>query len=242
MPRLPRSVLSDVPVHVVQRGNNRQTVFFTSTDYRKYLEALCIAAEQTACAVHASVLMSNHVHLLLTPGTPISLARLMQSIGRRYVRYVNSTYRRSGTLWEGRFRSTVVDSDRYLMTCMRYIESNPVRAGMVAEPAAYPWSSFRANALGEPDEVVTPHHLYLSLAHEVETRRSSYRQLFQQLAGSETEACAELRGGVETGVPTGDAHFKTRIATELDRRVEKFPHGGARRGEHFRRLSSTLTP
>jgi putative transposase len=242
MPRLPRSVLPDVPVHLVQRGNNRQAVFFKSTDYSKYLEALCIAAEQTTCAVHAYVLMSNHVHLLLTPGTPTSLARLMQSIGRRYVRYVNSTYRRSGTLWEGRFKSTVVDSDRYLMTCMRYVESNPVRAGMVAEPAAYPWSSFRANALGEPDDVVTPHPLYLSLAHELEPRLRSYRQLFQQLAGNETEVCAELRRGVETGVPIGDTHFKTRIATELERRVEKFPHGGARRGEQFRTLSSTLTP
>lgn len=242
MARLPRNVVSDVPVHVIQRGNNRQAVFFSTKDYGRYLDSLCIAADQTACAVHAYVLMTNHVHLLITPATPESPARLLQSLGRRYVRYVNATYQRTGTLWEGRFRSAIVDSDRYLLTCMRYIESNPVRAGMVAEPAHYPWSSFHRNALGEPDELITPHLLYEALAGDNGARQAAYRQLFHQSAGSETDALAAIRSGTQIGVPIGDDHFKVRIASMLGRRVEKFSHGGARHGEPYRNLSSTLTP
>jgi putative transposase len=142
--------LSDVPVHIVQRGNNRQAIFFADEDYRAYLGWLNEAATRWACAIHAYVLMTNHVHLLLSPTDPKGVSGLMQYLGRRYVPYINHRYRRSGTLWEGRFKSSLIQSETYLLLCHRYIELNPVRAAMVVAPGDYPWSSWRvAVAPGE---------------------------------------------------------------------------------------------
>jgi putative transposase len=132
-----RNLVPRLAQHIIQRGNNRQAVFFAEADYRLYLDSLQQAATRYDCGVHAYVLMTNHVHLLVTPYTEGGLSRLMQSVGRRYVRYVNSMYRRSGTLWDGRFNAALIDSERYLLTCMRYIELNPVRAGMVYHPGGY---------------------------------------------------------------------------------------------------------
>ena len=148
MARLQRIVVPGQALHIVQRGNNRQAVFFAEEDYLFYLDSLGRAAENTGCQIHAYVLMSNHVHLLVTPQSEEGPSRLMQSVGRSYVRYVNAAYRRSGTLWEGRFKSALIDSERYLLVCSRYIELNPVRARMVERPDDYRWSSYRANALG----------------------------------------------------------------------------------------------
>ena len=242
MARLPRSVIPGLPTHVIQRGNNRQAAFFSSGDYREYLKSLCTAAAQNACAVHAYVLMTNHVHLLITPATPVSLSRLMQSVGRRYVRYANATYDRTGTLWEGRFRSAVVDSDRYLLTCMRYIEMNPVRAGIVNKPHDYPWSSFAYNALGAPDVTISPHPLYEALAQDFMDRRVAYSSLFHEHQRDVDGAAASIRAGTELGTPIGDSRFSASIAATLNRRVERFSHGGDRRGTKYRNLSSTLTP
>jgi putative transposase len=150
MARLSRFVLPGQPQHIIQRGNNRQNVFFAEDDYRFYLEKLADACRKYDCRLHSYVLMTNHVHLLITPMTETGIGKVMQSLGRSYVQYVNFRHRRTGTLWEGRYRATLLDSERYLLTCHRYIELNPVRAGMVADPAAYPWSSYRHNALGEP--------------------------------------------------------------------------------------------
>jgi putative transposase len=148
MPRTPRLTLPDVPQHVVQRGNNRQATFFAAEDYRLYLDCLREAAAKYGCALHAYVLMTNHVHLLITPSGRQAVARTMQSVGRRYVQYVNYVYRRSGTLWEGRYKSSLVESEGYLLLCYRYIELNPVRAGMVQRPEDYEGSSYRAHAFG----------------------------------------------------------------------------------------------
>ena len=141
MARKPRFVLPGYPRHVVQRGNNRQACFFDESDYRKYLDSLAEAAHKYHCQVHAYVLMTNHVHLLVTPTTDEGISQMMQSVGRRYVRYFNGVYRRTGTLWEGRYKASLVQTDSYLLTCYRYIELNPVRAEMVPDPGDYPWSS-----------------------------------------------------------------------------------------------------
>ena len=135
-------------LYVIQRGNNRQACFYADQDYQFFLEWLGKYAKETGCAIHAYVLMTNHVHLLVTPKQAESAGQLMKRLGQRYVQYVNRTYRRSGTLWEGRFRSCLTQDDEYLLRCYRYIELNPVRAGMVSHPAEYPWSSYQVNGQG----------------------------------------------------------------------------------------------
>ncbi|MFZ3154807.1 transposase [Pseudomonas sp.] len=155
MPRLPRYGLPGVPPRIIQRGNNRQAIFSCEDDYSVYLDWLKRAAEQYDLAIHAYVLMTNHVHLLATPGAEDSIAKALQSLGRRYVQYFNHRYGHMGTLWESRYRATVIDSESYLLACIRYIELNPVRAAMVTEPGEYPWSSYRCNAMGQEDELVT---------------------------------------------------------------------------------------
>ncbi len=142
MPRRPRIQLADHPQHIVQRGHNRAACFFAEEDYRFYLHWLKLGAEKYGCAIHAWVLMTNHVHLLLTPDAPNGISQLMQSLGRRYAQYVNRFYKRSGSVWEGRFKSSLIQAEEYLLTCYRYIELNPVRADMVRDPGEYAWSSF----------------------------------------------------------------------------------------------------
>lgn len=164
MTRLTRFVIPGQPQHVIQRGNNCQEIFCADEDYRFFLVKLQAAGEKHSCDIHAYVLMTNHVHLLVTPHTEDGIGKLMQMLGRYYVQYFNHCYKRSGALWEGRYKATLIDSEQYLFTCcMRYIELNPLRAGMVTHPADYPWSSYRYNVLGQPDEVVTPQPEYSRL-------------------------------------------------------------------------------
>lgn len=179
MARRPRFAIAGVPLHVIQRGNNRNACFFDASDYRFYLECLAEAAEKYGCHIHAYVLMTNHVHILVTPNEDYAVSQMMQSVGRRYVGYVNRSYRRTGTLWEGRFKAALVDSERYLLVCSRYIELNPVRAKMVEGPGDYCWSSYRCNAHGVQDACITPHRLYEALGHDGETRQAAYRELFR---------------------------------------------------------------
>jgi putative transposase len=176
--RQPRLDFPGVPQHVVQRGNNRQPCFVAEEDYARYREDLHEAAAHCGCSIHAYVLMTNHAHLLVTGAATGAVSRMMQRLGRRYVAGFNASYRRTGTLWEGRFKSSLVDSRRYLLTCYRYIELNPVRAAMVADPAAYPWSSYRSNALGNEDGVISPHPVYLALGADAASRQAAYRTLF----------------------------------------------------------------
>lgn len=223
MPRKPRFYVPGAPVHAVQRGHNWSAVFFDDLDYLEYLRCLKQAADSCGCAVHAYVLMTNHVHLLLTPERTDSVGRLFQSLGRHYVRYVNDTYQRYGGLWEGRYKCNVIESQAYLLSCMRYIELNPVRAGMVDHPAEYRWSSYASNALGVSNAVLTQHPEYVTLGRLSGHRQSVYRGLFG--AESDPDELALLRRALQTGTPLGNEKFKAEIEAILDIKV-----GFARRG------------
>jgi putative transposase len=234
VPRYPRYVIPGQPQHVIVRGNNRQPIFQSERDRRIYLEALKRAIDKQQCAVHAYVLMTNHVHLLLTPHTEDGIGKAMQSVGRTYVQYFNHIYERTGTLWEGRYRAALVDSERYLLTCYRYIELNPVRAGSLADhPSAYPWSSYHFNALGMPDELITPHCEYLRLGKDRETRLSAYRSLFRSHIPDRT--LVEIRDATNKSWVLGSARYKDSIARQLDRQVGPKPRGGDRRSETFKK-------
>jgi putative transposase len=163
MPRRPRIDLPHITQHVVQRGNDRQPCFFTSGDYERYRSDLREITLHEGCEIHAYVLMTNHVHLLMTPNGVGQVARIMQSLGRRYVRYVNDRHHRTGTLWEGRYKACLVGTARYLLRCYRYIELNPVRAAMVEQPGDYRWSSYGSNASGVFDPLVRSHSAYVAL-------------------------------------------------------------------------------
>jgi|OpeIllAssembly_1097287.scaffolds.fasta_scaffold313901_2 putative transposase len=181
MPRSRRCFIEGQPLHVIQRGNNRTPIFTCEEDFLYFELCLGEAISEFGVAVHAIVLMTNHVHLLATPEAPQSLPKAMQSLGRRYVQHFNRLHHRTGTLWEGRYRSTIIDTRRYFLTCMCYIERNPERAGIVKRPAEYRWSSYRANALGDDCGVVlVPHRVYLDLGRTGEARRAVYRQLFRR--------------------------------------------------------------
>ncbi|MDQ5880243.1 MAG: REP-associated tyrosine transposase, partial [Pseudomonadota bacterium] len=177
MARLPRYFAKGVPQHVILRGNNREPIFANDEDCQFFKEVLLDAAVRYGLAIHAYVLMTNHIHLLALPESAESLPKTLQSVGRRYVQYFNYRYKRTGTLWEGRYRATVVDAEKYLFECMRYIELNPVRAGMVAHPRNYPWSSYLANAEDKEDLLVTCHSQYRRLGANATERQEAYREL-----------------------------------------------------------------
>lgn len=222
MPRRPRIKLAEVPQHVVQRGINREPCFFAEEDYHSYLHWLHKSAADWGCSIHAYVLMTNHVHLLATPAKPDGIAKMMQSIGRRYVQYINRSYRRTGSLWEGRFKSSLVQAEEYLLTCMRYIELNPVRANMVNDPAQYRWSSYRHNGLGQMDERITSHPLYLSLDKDEARRLVEYRGLFRSQL--DDEALADIRLALAQGQPLGSERFaETMCAAVGVRRTRSKP-------------------
>src|SRR5687768_5698044 len=180
MPRHLRLALPGQPLHVIQRGNNRGPCFLDPRDNVLYLGLLAEEAEACGCAIHAYVLMTNHTHLLLTPGRTDSASRMMKHIGEKYVLHFNRRHDRTGTLWEGRFRSCVVDTELYLLRCQRYIELNPVRAGMVSRPSAYHWTSYRANAGHEASTFLQPHPVYLALARAPQSRCARYREFFKE--------------------------------------------------------------
>ncbi len=217
MPRCARFCIEGVPLHIIQRGNNKSACFFCDSDRRLYLGLLRELAPEHDCSVHAYVLMTNHVHLLLTPQRKSSASLLMKNLGQRFVQFINRTHGRSGSMWEGRFRSSIVDSATYLLTCYRYIELNPVRAGMVRGPADYPWSSYRANALGEPSNVLDPHACYRRLGADEPARLAVYRSLFETaLDDADLKA---IREAVNAGLPLGTKAFVETIARATGRRT-----------------------
>jgi putative transposase len=228
MPRLPRFDIPGHAQHVIQRGVNRDRIFFERQDYDHYLLGLKEVAGTHALDVHAYVLMPNHVHLLMTPHHKGALSRAMQVLGRRYVRYVNRRRERTGTLWEGRFRSTVVEGGEYLLTCQRHIELNPVRTGLVRLPGSYAHSSFRHYVAGEPNGLLIPHPAYLALADTSEERRHAYRALFDEPL--DTAIVEELRRGTNHGWAVGGDRFKREIETAARRRATPKPRGGRRPG------------
>jgi putative transposase len=180
MARLTRFFIKDQPQHIIQRGNNKDIIFAHDGDYQFYLRCLAEAAERHSLKIHAYVLMTNHVHLLASPMGQQIIPKTLQSLGRRYVPYFNYDYGCTGTLWEGRYRATLIDSDQYLFTCMRYIEFNPVRAKMVKHPKDYQWSSYHHNANGKADTLITSHDLYLSLSKDETCRQAEYAALFKE--------------------------------------------------------------
>ena len=223
MARQPRFFVPGGVLHVIQRGNNRELIFVTEQDYRFFVDCLGKAIRQHEVCIHAYVLMTNHLHLLATPQSVASIPKTLQSVGRRYVQYFNDAYQRSGTLWEGRYRATVVDSEQYLLTCMRYIELNPVRAGMVGHPGEYRWSSYHANAQGTRDLLVTSHELYDRLGQSSPERRRAYRGLFRDpLPDAVVEA---IRDATNKNWALGSAKFKQRIEALSGRRSERIRMG-----------------
>ena len=232
MARLPRFVLAGHPQHVIIRGNNREPIFYSDEDYRFYLDKLKDACIKHQCAIHAYVLMTNHVHLLITPHNEDGISKTMQMLGRYYVQYFNFTHQRTGTLWEGRYKASLVDSEAFALTCYRYIELNPVRAAMVQHPAEYAWSSYRCNALGQPNRLITPHYLYDSLGGDAEQRQTIYQALFNAHIDSKT--LDEVRVSANKAWVLGSNYFKQKIANQLNRRTDKLAKGGDRKSDEFR--------
>lgn len=231
MPRKPRFYLPNVPVHVVQRGHSHEPVFFKTGDYRAYLGWLQEAAERYDSEIHAYVLMTNHIHILATPESKNGISLMMQYIGRYYVPYINHTYGTSGTIWEGRYKASMLHDEEYLLICMRYIELNPVRAGIVRSPGAYRWSSYRTNAQGIENTLLRQHPLYLALGKTKKQRMDAYRALFK--SHLDDEVLTDIRASLQTGTPLGNEYFRNKIEARLKCKV-----GQARRG---RPVKSNLT-
>lgn len=227
MPRRARIHLSALPLHIVQRGHNRGACFFCEDDYLAYRRWLGEALRASGVFLHAYAMMTNHVHLLLTPSSPEAVARLMISLGRRFVQYINRSYQRTGTLWDGRYKSSLVEAESYLLLCQRYIELNPVRAGMAADPADYRWSSYRYNGLGQLDALLTPHPVYVRLGATDEERRFAYRALFRSELDS--DAVADIRMAVNQGQPLGTSRFIAGIEKAIGQRREVRPRGRPRK-------------
>ena len=223
MPRKPRFFLPGVPVHVVQRGHSREAVFFENNDYLTYLRWLKEGAERYKVDIHAYVLMTNHIHILATAHDTDGITRMMQYIGRHYVPYINYTYGTSGSIWDGRYKASLIHDEEYLLTCMRYIELNPVRAEMVRSPGQYRWSSYRCNGQGKRDELVTPHPMYKALSKSQPTRLDAYKALFQTRL--DKGMLNDIRSAWQTGTPLGNDHFRQKIEAKLKCKV-----GQARRG------------
>jgi putative transposase len=209
MPRQPRFCPASYPAHIIQRGNNRQAIFTCEADMAAYAHWLAEGAERFGVSVHGWVFMTNHVHLLATPSLDDSLSRMMQYLGRQYVRRFNHKYTRSGTLFEGRFKACIVQEDRYFLTCLRYIELNPVRAGMAKDPGDYRWSSYRAHAFGLRARMWSPHDLYLQQGINSKQRQRVWRK--QALDAQDMEALGKIRHCANTGLVLGTEPFREQV-------------------------------
>jgi putative transposase len=219
MPRLPRLKLPNTPMHIIQRGNNRSACFGSDEDCHFYLDHLAETSAKVGVAIHAYVLMTNHVHLLATPQDADGASQLMKRLGQRYVQHFNRAYRRTGTLWEGRFRSCVVGEEAYFFGCQRYIELNPVRAGMVAHPGEYRWSSYGANAQGDASALICPHPLYAGLGLTDEGRQANYRELFRYEL--DPGLVDEIRRATHGGLVFGSDRFAVEVAALAGRRTRR---------------------
>ena len=223
MARLPRLTLPGYPHHVIQRGNNRQAIFASLADYQTLLDQLRVNADKFGVAIHAYVLMTNHFHLLATPQTADALPQMMQAVGRSYVRYFNDAQGRSGTLWEGRYKSTLVQTDRYLLACMAYIDLNPVRAGLVAQAADYAWSSHGHYIGRKTDKLVTLHSLNWELGNSPFVREAAYADLVH--AGVSAQQQADLTQSALSGWALGEEDFVADLQKKTKRRVAKASAG-----------------
>ena len=217
MPRKTRMYLPGIPVHVVQRGNNRAACFFSDDDYLYYKEVLAEGLRRYSASLHAYCLMTNHVHLLITPAYEDSISRVIQHVGRQYVQFVNKRHNRSGTLWEGRHKGSLIDAEPYLLTCYRYIELNPVAASMVKSPDEYRWSSYHANGHGKPDALLSEHPVYLALSANAKQRRQHYRALFRsRINAGDIRA---IRKACYANQVLGDSRFRSEMERLLGRKL-----------------------
>ncbi|MCK4743169.1 MAG: transposase [Sulfuriflexus sp.] len=223
MARLKRICLPGIPQHIIQRGNNRQVCFIDDNDFAAYAHWLDKYAKQHKVAIHAWVFMTNHVHLLVTPNTNEGISKVMQALGRDYVRYFNNKHGRTGTLWEGRFKSCVIDRENYLFTCQQYIEMNPVRAGMVENPEDYIWSSYGSSALGRKTALWMPHPIYNLLGNSTTERTNNYRAMFKQKLAANT--LSAIRTALNQGMVLGSNDFKQKIARLSGRRTSLLMRG-----------------
>lgn len=228
MARLPRLTLPGYPHHIIQRGNNRQPIFASTADYEHLLGLIEEFAKKFGVAVHSYVLMSNHIHLLATPQTADGIPQMMQALGRSYVRYFNSRQARTGTLWEGRYKSTLIQAERYLLACMVYIDLNPVRAGLVGDPADYPWSSYLHYVGRRSDRLVTPHPLYWEMGNTPFARDAAYAELVRSGIGSEKQRA--LTESTLQGWALGEAHYVAELQRRTERRVSKGRAGRPKAG------------
>lgn len=221
MARRARLLRSGVPLHLVQRGHNRAACFFTETDRLVYLSMLGECSSKAECAIHAYVLMTNHVHLLMSASEPASVSQMIKALSQRYVQYVNRRYTRVGTLWQGRYHSCLVENDSYFLACQQYIELNPVRARMVSHPGAYGWSSYRANAEGVADPVVSPHDVYQRLGPQAADRQAAYRGLFTEEI--DTDILQVLRQATHGNSTIADGLVIDRYAAVLGSSAQRMP-------------------
>ena len=226
MARLPRYTIRNQPQHIIQRGLDGQDIFIDNDDFAFYWESLRDTAKASHLKVHAYILMPDHVHLLASPGDERSIPKTLQSLGRRFVRYFNDKYQKSGTLWEGRYRATVVDSKDYLLNCSRYIELNCVRAGMVEHPQEYDWSSYAHNALGQEDLLISEHRMYRKLATWIKPAHNIYRSLFENPLS--TDELEMIRQSTNKGWAMGDEKFARKIEKLGNRRATQLPRGRPR--------------
>ena len=222
MPRRARMYLPGYPYHIVQRGNNREACFIEPENYQFYLELWQAVSQRYGVAVHAYCLMTNHIHFLVTPETETAISNTMKVVGSRYARYINYTYKRTGTLWEGRHRASLVQQNRYLLSCYRYIELNPVRANMVKRPEEYKWSSYEANAWGDTTWL-TPHQGYLDLGQTQQSRCHAYRELFK-VPLSEQDIHL-IRKAAHYCQPVGEDYFRAQIEQKYDIRLGQLKRG-----------------
>lgn len=229
MPRHARLRIAGMPLHIVQRGNNRSACFSCDADRTVYLALLEELGRSYECSVHAYVLMTNHVHLLVTPQRADGASLMMKHLGQRYVQFVNRKWKRTGSLWEGRFHSSIIDCQSYFFTCHRYIELNPVRAGLVQEPREYAWSSYPTNALGDPSDLIVPHGLYVGLGPDRISRCQAYRALFDVVVGDDDVRA--IRDATNGGFALGTKAFVDKLGRTLGRRVTRGTPGRPKKGE-----------
>jgi len=232
MPRKPRVSIAGVAEHVIQRGNNRQAIFTCDSDMKAYVTWLKQYSKKYKVDIHAWVLMSNHVHILCSPSSHSAISQMMQSLGRMYVMYFNKAYKRSGTLWEGRYRSCLVQNEKYLLELYRYIELNPVRAGMVQDPSEYSWSSYQCNGLGKRSNLLTPHPIYLAINKDVKVRQAEYMTLLARR--DESNLTEDIRKATNKGLALGNEQFKLKVEVLSGRSVIEGKRGrplGWKKGE-----------
>ena len=223
MPRQPRLVVLGYPYHIILRGNNKCAIFYNDKDKRFFIECLKRSKEKTNSKIYAYCLMTNHAHFLIEPSKETGLAEMMQSLGRRYVRYVNTEYNRTGTLWEGRYKSSLVDKDEYLAACSRYIELNPVRAKMTGRPEEYGWSSFRSKASGMTEDIIDPDPIYVDMGKTAKERGSNYSKWV--LEGVPEHELNLIRSATQKCGIIGSSTFTNRIEKAIGRSVALKPVG-----------------